>query len=87
MSDRKCVIDMETRPRIPPFQGADRITLYMDGESGTWRLFVDERGNSDFTLQALVEFRDRLNTVLTNIDRDPDSFNAEVRAAWAEDDK
>ena len=81
MSDRTRVIDMESRPSTKHCS-ADRVTLYMDGESGTWRLFVDRRGNSDFTLDALREFHARLGNVLADIERDPDTFNAEVRMKW-----
>lgn len=66
---------------------AGSVELFLDGESGTWRLFLDvpdnERGQCiDFTLDNLRTFRDELSNVLNDIDRDPDSFNAEVRRTW-----
>ncbi len=80
MSDRKIVIDMQTR--INKYDEEDRVRLFMDGESGTWRLFVGPRGNSDFSLATLLEFGDKLAAVLEQIERDPDGFNAEVRKTW-----
>lgn len=59
-----------------------RVELFMDGQSGTWRLFLHsdaDAGCIDFTLNDLQDFHRQLSTVLTDIDTEPEENNAEVR--------
>lgn len=80
MSDRKLVVEQSTGAR----KGS--VKLFMDGDSGTWRLFTFEDdqigGENDFTLEALRLFAANLQRVLHDIDAQPDDFNAEVRKTW-----
>lgn len=80
MSDRKHVLTLDTGV----MNGT--IDLYMDGESGTWRLFVNPNGaigdDVDFTLDALRLFAAKLIQVLGDIKTQPDEFNAEIRKTW-----
>jgi hypothetical protein len=82
VSDRTKVIDM------PTGVGNDAVQLFMDGDSGTWRLFTAVGplvgDDVDFTLVQLVAFRDALSAVISDVERDPDAFNAEVRSQWVD---
>lgn len=86
MSDRTCVIDMPTRND----SFIQRVELFMDGESGTWRLFLlnekDRFECIDFSLDGLTSFRDALTRVLDDIQKHPDELNAEVRRSWEVND-
>lgn len=75
MSDRSCLI--EIGQHLQP----DSLSLVMDGESGTWRLFVG-RENIDFSLEGLREFTKQIQRVITDIEADPETYNAELRATW-----
>lgn len=81
MSDRKLIMNM------PSGIEASRVLLFMDGESGTWRMFLENEdhqviGCVDFSLASLAMLRDKLSQVLINIERQPDEFNAELRKTW-----
>lgn len=81
MSDRRKLIDMVTRIRKRD-SSAESVQLFMDGESGTWRLFVldgDGCRSVDFTLSALQTFAEELDFALAQIRNDPDGYNAELR--------
>jgi hypothetical protein len=96
MSDRTLVIDQSTGT------AEHHVELFMDGESGTWRLFISDAvygrqiilgqectqrnilGNVDFSLEGIRLFHASLTKVLKDIESDPVSFNAEVRAKWNE---
>jgi len=80
MSDRKHLFMMETGSED------DSVDLFMDGESGTWRLFISDphRGNVDFSLDGLRLFVTKLQRVVEQLEHDPDNYNAEVRKAWNE---
>ena len=77
MSDRRCVIDLSSGVRE---QG---IELFLDGECGTWRLFLTPSFECvDFSLEALRSFHAQLSNILKDIEVDPDTFNAEIRRSW-----
>lgn len=77
MSDRKQVIELPTGTQ------GESVELFMDGESGTWRLFlIPSRECVDFSLSTLREFHEQLGRVIRDIERDPEGFNAEVRHQW-----
>lgn len=80
MSDRKLVLEIDVRD-------GNSLELFMDGESGTWRLFIEpDSACADLSLEALTRLRDELTRVIADIERDPDSFNAEVRKRWEDED-
>lgn len=64
MSDRKVRVQMRSS-RDPD----DGLTLYCDGESGTFRLFVDDP--IDLSLKDLTQLRDELSRVIDECERDP----------------
>lgn len=83
MSDRRCVIDMPTNAR----SNTGRMTLFMDGDTGTWRLFLENPENPvgqcvDLSLETLRVLTEKLRQVLMDIERQPDLFNAELRRSW-----
>src|SRR5678815_2144980 len=69
MSDRIIVLE------------AEDLVLYRDGESGTSRPFVNDDENVDLSLAQLRTLHDALGPILSDIEREPCSFNAEVRRA------
>lgn len=76
MSDRKQVIDL-------PLDKGESVELFMDGESGTWRLFIQPGHYCvDLSLARLREFHESLNRTIRDIEADPEGFNAEVRSRW-----
>ena len=76
MSDRQKLFQFYTN-----LERTQSVALYMDGESGTWRLYFEpSRECVDLTLHQLWFLRNRLNLVLENIRNDPEKWNAEVRA-------
>jgi hypothetical protein len=79
MSDRIPVIQMDADNK--------ELVLYRDGESGTWRLFIEDSVNHsypciDFTLAELRMLAGELQRVLAEIESDPNEHNAEVRRKW-----
>lgn len=86
MSDRDLVIEIDMLTMESAPRRHQKIQLFSDGESGTWRLFLgnDENpfgGCVDFSLTRLKEFYAELGRVIQEIDADPDK-NAEIRATW-----
>lgn len=81
MSDRKSLLNIYTSDKQ-----LEGVELFMDGESGTWRLFLETKDGEhpcvDFSLAALREFANRLLNILRDVESDPDAFNAEVRRSW-----
>lgn len=80
MSDRKLVLEIDVC-------SGNSLKLFMDGESGTWRLFIaPEHACADLSLEALTRLRDELTRVVADIALYPDNFNAEVRKLWEVED-
>jgi hypothetical protein len=79
MSDRKSVLTL-------PCRGNNQtVQLFMDGESGTWRLFLNPSYEcADFSLAELGQLRDGLTMVLIDVLTDPDAYNAETRRERAD---
>lgn len=78
VSDRKRIIEQECL-------SAERIVIFMDGESGTWRLFLEPSFiSADLSLNQLRSLAAQLGCAIRDIESDPDGFNAEVRAGWVD---
>jgi len=82
MSDRTKLFILQTG-------GPDHesVELYMDGESGTWRLFFETNSgdNVDFSRQGLEAFVAALNLVVASIRTNPKEFDAELRRSWQDE--
>ena len=77
MSDRTSLFKIPTG-----VDGLD-VELFMDGQSGTWRLFFHPSLECvDFKLEAMRNFTNQLLMVLADIDEKPDEYNAELRLQW-----
>lgn len=77
MSDRKVIISLSLENNL------SGIDLFMDGETGTWRLFLKAHGgrhdNVDFSIDELRELSRRLQSEIEKIETSPHRFNAELR--------
>jgi hypothetical protein len=81
MSDRALLIQQPTGER------ERSVALFMDGDSGTWRLFLyPDHTCIDFSLAGLRTFHVELGKVIQDIESDPEAYNAEVRRGWRIDE-
>jgi hypothetical protein len=86
MSDRRLVIELS------PLEDGHSLRLIMDGETGTWRLFIETAeaipaGLGEFIAEVELSLSDlkylskALGKALDDIESLPEIYNAEVRAA------
>jgi len=85
MSDRRVVLTISGEPYSDQIDRT--LTVFMDGDTGTWRIFVEPMDSHyciDLTYSQLVELRDGLSEVIADIAKKPNDFDARVRSKWQE---
>lgn len=88
MSDREVVLEVIGIPERYSHRKQRVLTMFMDGETGTWRIFIQPHdanlSSIDLAYDNLVELRDGLSRVIEDIARDPVQYDARIRATWDE---
>jgi hypothetical protein len=76
MSDRSELFRLNVESDL---NDVGEVSLLMDGETGTWRLFFGDAESVDLTLAQLRELHSKLGEVLWQISSDDRGWNAETR--------